>query len=174
MNSSSHTTHCVNRSEPQQRVEHKRRTPDQACTVAVQVLTAARGDRVSQAQWGEACGASQQRASMWEDAACPMTPGLVHLIRACSTPQRVVVKRICEAMIALCDDAPMSMRSIPEQVCMVSAEHGDVARECAVALLDGHMTATEAMRVLREIHEERAALDQLERMVLDAAAKEGR
>lgn len=134
--------------------------PDCACTVAVQVLTAVRGDRISHGQWGEACSASQQRASMWEDPECPMTPGLVHMIRACSTPQRVVVKRICEAMIALCDDAPMFARSIPEQVCMVSAEHGDVAREVSTA-----------MRIMREIDEEMMTLQQLRRAV-DAAAKE--
>jgi hypothetical protein len=66
------------------------------------------------------------------------------------------------------------MRSPTEHVCTATAAMGVVAQEVVTANADGHWTDSEATENVRAIDKLIAALQQLRRAILDAAAKEGK
>lgn len=146
-------------------------TPERLC---VNILVAARGSHTSQGQWGTACGVVQQKVSAWEDPESPIWPTLPRLIRAAFGPQRQVVASICRSVLALTEQEPRSMRSPTEHVCTATAAMGVVAQEVVTANADGHWTDSEATENVRAIDKLIAALQQLRRAILDAAAKEGK
>ena len=161
-----HTIDCERAKTLPLRVAHAEVTPAHQCSA--QIVVAARG-KVSQGQIADACGTAQQKVSAWEDADNPLSPSLARILMLAQGKHRHVAVSIAHAILTIADESPRTMRSLPELVCDVTTEHGDVAREVSTAIRDQHVTHAEAIRIMREIDEEMAALQQLRRAV-DAAA----
>jgi hypothetical protein len=73
------------------------------------------------------------------------------------------VRCVGQALVALCEPGTHNASPLPDRVCSVMAEVGDVARETALAWADHRITPDERARLRREIREAHAALEALER-----------
>lgn len=101
------------------------------------------------------------KVSRWAEG--EQSPGLIHLVRLSHTMPRLAAA-IARRVIALCEGGPHVARPLPERVCSVLAEVGDVARAVHEALAgDGQIDDGERDRILREIGDARRELDRLER-----------
>jgi hypothetical protein len=150
-------------------VRGSNRTSDQEYRDAAStLLRTARGD-CTQAQWGEACGADQQRASKWEDTSRTDSVTLVQLVRALSSRRgRAVVASLARGLLAL-TEAPAAAGDLCERVCAAMAEGGDVARVVLQAWSDKRIDAAERDAAVREIDEAIEALTRLRSDVLTHA-----
>lgn len=105
-------------------------------------------------------GGSGGKVSRWREG--EQSPGLIHLVRLTRTMPRLA-SAIARRVLALSAPVAHIARPLPDRLCSVMSEFGDVAREVHMALADGRVDAGERDRVLREIGEARRELDRLER-----------
>lgn len=100
------------------------------------------------------------KVSRW--TAGEQSPGLIHLVKLARTMPRLA-SAICRRVLDLCAPVAHVARPLPDRLCSVLVEVGDVAREIHLAMADGRVDAGERDRILREIGEARRELDRLER-----------
>jgi hypothetical protein len=140
--------------------------PDSA-TVAQVIRDALEATETTQEELSLAAG-SRGKASQW--CLGVNAPSLLHLVRLADAKPGLC-EAILRGLLALCSRDPHVARPLPERVCRVLAEIGDVGREVHMAIADGVIDEHERRTMRREIQHAREQLDQLER---DLDAQTGR
>lgn len=134
--------------------------PAQEATVARLLRKALHVSGCEQTDMADACDVGHSKVSRWIRGEC--TPGLIHLARLAQSKPG-----LCEAILrGLQDLYPTRThiaRPLPDRICSVMAEVGDLAREIHLALADGQVDEQERARIRKELGEARAELDRLER-----------
>lgn len=89
------------------------------------------------------------------------SPGLLHLVRMTASLPRVV-RAICRCLLAMCEPASHVQQPLPNRVCGLFAEVGDLSREIQASLSDGRLDDRERSAIRKEIGDARNQLDRLE------------